>query len=128
MDLNNLDPDQIKGLISLLQNLLPNEVSSSSSSVKKKSSSKKTNTTQSKNKNDKTKSGNKFDQMAEFRMHKEDVAVDKKLSKFPPVPRTRQFTPIEVICRVCGKKEKVNPGVLESIDRYKCNKCCSSNG
>jgi hypothetical protein len=122
MDLNNLDPDQIKGLISLLQNLLPNEVSSSST---KKSSSKKTNTAQSKNKN---KSGNKFDQMAEFRMHKEDVAVDKKLSKFPPVPRTRQFTPIEVICRVCGKKEKVNPGVVESIDRYKCNKCCSSNG
>lgn len=125
MDLNNLDPDQIKGLISLLQNLLPNEVNSSAT---KKSSSKKTNTAQSKNKNNKTKSSNKFDQMAEFRMHKEDIAVDKKLSKFPPVPRTRQFTPIEVICRVCGKKEKVNPGVVESIDRYKCNKCCSSNG
>ena len=125
MDLNNLDPDQIKGLISLLQGLLPNEVNSGTT---KKGSSKKTNTVRSNNKNNKIKSSNKFDQMAEFRMHKEDVAVDKKLSKFPPVPRTRQFMPIEVICRVCGKKEKVNPGVVESIDRYKCNKCCSSNG
>lgn len=122
MDLNSLNPDQIKGLISLLQGLLPENEEVPVNQKKKKINSK------SKKGINKPKTVNKFEQMSEFRMHKEDVAIDKKLAKFPPVPRTRQFEPLEVLCRVCGKKEMVNPALVESIERYKCNKCCSSNG
>ena len=66
--------------------------------------------------------------MAEFNMHKEDVAFDKKVAKQPPVPRTRKYIPIKVKCRVCGKEESVNPMLIESADRYKCNKCSSMAG
>jgi hypothetical protein len=121
MDLNNLNEDQIKGLISLLQGLLPSEetevVEPGTMNIKPK-------------KPKKTKSSfrNKFDDMMESKMHKDDTAIDKKLAKLPPVPRTRQFTPINVVCRVCGKRESVNPALVESMERYKCNKCCSSGG
>jgi lysyl-tRNA synthetase class I len=121
MDLSNLNEDQIKGLISLLQGLLPEDDDTPIINKKKK-------TTKTKKTTAKPKKINKFEQMSEFRMHKEDIAIDKKLAKFPPVPRTRQFEPLEVLCRVCGRKEKVNPALVESIERYKCNKCCSSNG
>jgi lysyl-tRNA synthetase class I len=125
MDLNNLDPDQIKGLISLLQNLLPTEQNTSDDEeVQPDTMRIKT----QKSKKSKSKFRNKFDQMAESKMHKEDIIIDQKLSKLPPVPRTRQFTPINVVCRVCGKRESVNPNLVDSIERYKCNKCCSSGG
>lgn len=122
MDLNGLSQEQIKGLISLLQNMLPSEndpeVTEPSTMPIKTQKTKKS----------KSKFLNKFDSMAESRMHKEDCLIDQKLSKLPPVPRTRQFTPITVVCRVCGKKESVNPALVDSIERYKCNKCCSSGG
>jgi transposase-like protein len=62
-------------------------------------------------------------------MHKEDVAIDKKLAKFPPVSRARQFEMVEVKCRVCGRTETVSPSlVFEGLERYKCNNCSTSAG
>lgn len=117
MDLNSLQPEQIKGLISLLQELLPKETEQEEPI---------TAPTQKKSKKSQSKFVNKFDSMSEFRMHKEDRAVDEKLAQMPPVPRTRKFVPVSVVCRVCGRKESVNPALIDSIERYKCNKCCSS--
>jgi hypothetical protein len=71
---------------------------------------------------------NKFDNMSEKNLHKDDIEFDKKVSQLPPVPRTRLFKPVQVQCRSCGKKESVNPAVLDSIERYKCNKCCANPG
>lgn len=72
---------------------------------------------------------NKFLDMPESRMHKEDSTIDKLLAKQPPVVRTRGYQPITVSCRVCGKKEDVNPAlVVEGAARYKCNKCSTTEG
>lgn len=115
MEINNLSPDEIKQMILLLQNMLPEK----SNNVKKPRKK-----TQPKIKN-KTINLNKFDEMKEYHLHKEDSEIDKKLSKFPLVPRTRKFQPVSVICIGCGKKEKVSSSILDSPERYKCNKCCS---
>lgn len=76
----------------------------------------------------KKKSTNKFDKMAEFAMCKEDVEIDKKIRKPPPSIRNREFDFVKVQCRVCGKKDKVPPTLVESIERYKCNKCATGAG
>jgi hypothetical protein len=129
MDLDPTNPEQIKLLISMLQSMLPKEEQPS-----------KTQTTDRKvdefdNPNIKTKSTkipgarqNKFLSMPEMNMHKADVKIDQKLATQPPSPRTRSFEPVEVRCRACGKKEKVNPAILDSVDRYKCNKCSTMAG
>lgn len=126
MEPNLNSPEQIKALIQMLQNLLPQE-----DTVKE---SKKGGVKQSKIKT-KTRRAtkdsfeNKFLDMPERNMHKADSKIDKKLAVQPPSPRTRSFEPVEVRCRVCGKNEKVNPRIIpESVDRYKCNKCSSSAG
>jgi len=123
MDLNFKDPEQIKQLITLLQNLLPSEEAQpeefSSSKIKTKTRSTKT----------KHNNENKFLKMSERNMHKEDIEIDRKLSVAGPTPRTRKFEPVSVQCRVCGKKEKVNPSIIaDSVERYKCNKCSGSAG
>jgi transposase-like protein len=67
--------------------------------------------------------------MFEKNMHKEDVEIDKKLAKHPPSARSREFTPVEVTCRVCGKTEEVNPSLIyDAPNRYKCNKCSRTPG
>lgn len=71
----------------------------------------------------KTKFKNKFCDMSESTMHKSDIAIDKKLNRFPPSKRGRKYVPISVLCRVCGRREDVNPSLVDSIERYKCNKC-----
>jgi len=72
---------------------------------------------------------NKFDQMMEAHLHKEDIAIDQKLKKFGPTPRVRAFDPINVVCRVCNKKESINPALLQdTVERYKCNNCARSAG
>lgn len=71
---------------------------------------------------------NNFLKMKEASMHKDDIAIDKKLSKQPPIERSRNYKPISVRCRVCGKTEEVSPGLVESMDRYKCNKCATCPG
>jgi hypothetical protein len=118
-----LDNDDIKALIAILQKGLSNEDDSS-----KKKSKSKTSPKTKKPKSPYSDKINKFDTMPEYRMHKEDSIIDKKLAKTPPVPRNRPFIPIRVQCRVCGKQEEVNPSLVESSDRYKCNNCSSSPG
>ena len=67
--------------------------------------------------------------MPERNLHKEDVQIDKMLQKVPPVSRNRKTSFVDVCCRVCGKKEKINASLLfEAIDRYKCNKCSINPG
>lgn len=74
------------------------------------------------------KNQNKFDSMSESGMHKDDVEIDRKLRKFPPTQRSRNYKPLKIRCRVCGKEELINPTLVESVERYKCNKCSTSAG
>lgn len=126
MDLNLNNPEQIKQLIAVLQNLLPKEEDESyddepNPNIKTKSCSSK--------KSKKKAPKNKFLDMPERNMHKSDTAIDKLLITHPPTPRTREFVPVDVQCRVCGKKESVNPAMIpDSVARYKCNQCASSAG
>ena len=72
---------------------------------------------------------NKFDSMAEKNMHKQDTAIDKKLwGNNQPTERTRKFQAVTVRCRVCGKTEQVSPSLIESQERYKCNRCAGASG
>lgn len=125
MDLDINDPEKIKQLIQVLQGLLPKNDSSDEDDEPE--SKIRTKTTRSGKKNKRSK--NKFLDMPEKDMHKSDTAIDKLLNKAPPTPRNRPYEPIEVVCRVCHKKEMVSPAVVpESTDRYKCNKCSGSAG
>jgi len=137
--LNN--PDQIKNLISLLQAMLPNEEKQEQKPTKAKSKSKKeveasteepSFNSKIKTKNKRTSQGssvNKFEKMMEFNMHKDDKLIDEKLAKHPPVARTREYEPISVKCRVCGKTENINPALVhDSPSRYKCNNCSTNAG
>lgn len=139
--LNN--PEQIKSLIALLQAMLPvetNNVVEQPKKTRKKNNHQPTVVEESEpvyNNNIKTKnrkqiqatSVNKFEKMSEFNMHKDDRVIDEKLSKHPPVARTREFEPITVTCRLCGKKETVNPSLVhDSASRYKCNNCSTQAG
>lgn len=129
--LNN--PENVKLLINLLQSLLPNEnatveETSKAQPLSTKKAKLKTKSRQ-RRKSDDDQFENKFANMPEFSMHKEDTSVDKKLAKHPPVSRMREFEPVEVTCRLCGKTEVVNPGlVFEGAARYKCNNCSTQAG
>ncbi len=123
MDINELskDPDKIKQLISLLSSFLPDT-----------NDDEETNDSPIKSKTTKLNSGkkrkNKFTDMPEKNMHKEDVEIDKKLQKGPPTPRSRESSLVEASCRICGRKEKISSGLVDSLDRYKCNQCSTSAG
>lgn len=142
MDLENLknNPEQIKLLISMLSSLLP-EANEEPAPVKnpapirakKPAKKQRTNNfdgTTVKTKKSKSRSSgvNYFDSMPEKNAHKEDVEIDKKLSRYPPTTRREKVTMLQVQCRSCGKKEKVSPSMLLDQERYKCNKCSSSAG
>jgi hypothetical protein len=118
MALNN---DDIKQLIAILQKGLETEDNQQVEDKPKPKPRKK--------RAIKTKTNNnKFENMPEFSMFKQDTEIDKKLNVMPPTERTRQYKPVQVKCRSCGKEEKVNPSLVESKERYKCNKCSSSAG
>jgi hypothetical protein len=122
-----LDKDDIKALIAILQKGLIDDTSEETiEETMRINPSKKKITTARKSK--KKTATNKFDKMAEFNMCKEDIAVDKKIKKPPPSIRNRPFDFVKVQCRVCGRKEKVAPVLIESIERYKCNKCSTGAG
>lgn len=130
--LNN--PENVKLLINLLQSLLPNaneavnQTEPSKTEPAKKINKLKTKSRQRKKQSD-DEFENKFAKMPEFSMHKEDASIDKKLAKHPPVARMREFDPVEVTCRICGKTEIVSPGlVFEGAARYKCNNCSTQAG
>jgi lysyl-tRNA synthetase class I len=117
-----LDKDDIKQLIAILQKGLVEEDDEENIEVKpirKKSPKAKTS---------KTKKTNLFDNMSESSMHKDDIEIDKRLRKAPPTQRSRNYKPLKVRCRVCGKEELTNPSLVESIERYKCNKCSTTAG
>lgn len=118
-----LDQDDIKALIAILQKgLTDDEDIEVNPKPVKKNSTKKAST------NKKKKTLNKFDSMTEFSMCKEDVEIDRKIKKPPPSLRNRPFDFVSVQCRVCGKQDKVAPSMIESIERYKCNKCATGAG
>ena len=142
MDPNELlgGTEQIKVLISLLQKMIadtdnnktekpdvvPKERTTTIKTKNRKRVSDQSKETKSKNNQTST---NKFESMSEFRMHKDDSLIDKKLSKIEPVARMRDFDFIDVVCRVCGKKENIAPALLFDIpSRYKCNNCSTSAG
>lgn len=114
MNLDELknNPDQVKQLIGLLSSLLTDE--------------QKPETTKEEKSNTRE---NKFLDMSEFNMYKDDTELDKKLhANTRPVIRNRQFNYVDVQCRICGKKEQVSPGLVTSYDRYKCNRCSGTSG
>jgi len=128
MDLNELakNPDQIKALIGLLSSLLPDQQNPSEeeaddipdNAIKTK-----------KARQNKKKFVNKFLNMPEAKMHKEDTEIDKLLQVHPPTARQRDANLIDVTCRVCGKKETVAASLAtESRGRYKCNTCSTNAG
>lgn len=148
MDPNDIlkNPEQIKALISVLQGLLGQTQESteiteqpkkSTTAPSKPSSNIKTKGRQkmgSKNniaskKIELDHSDNKFEQMSEFRMHKDDCSIDKKLSVAPPVARMRDFEFIDVTCRICGRNDSIPPALLfDAPSRYKCNNCSTQSG
>lgn len=124
-----LDKDDIKALIAILQKgLVDDDINNDIEEPQPTNIRPAKKKTTSIPKNKKKKAINKFNKMAEFNMCKEDVAIDKKIKKPPPSIRNRPFDFIKVQCRVCGKKEKVAPVLIESTDRYKCNKCSTGAG
>jgi len=129
--MDNLSPQQIQQMIQLLQSMLPesNSEGAEDAIVGERTQKKSSGSIKPKLKknNKKPARENKFDEMSEKFMHKEDIAIDRKLIVQPPVPRARKFKMIQTMCRVCGKKEKVNP-MLITESGYKCNKCSGSPG
>lgn len=148
MDPNDIlkNPEQIKALISVLQALVgqapsveneteekPREThvapSKPGSNIKTRGRQKVGGNKNIKSKKTQPEDINEFDKMAEFRMHKDDRAIDKKLSVAPPVARMRDFEFVDVTCRICGKKESIAPSLLfDSPSRYKCNNCSTQSG
>jgi lysyl-tRNA synthetase class I len=126
--MDNLSPEQIKQMIAMLQSMLPSStIEQESGAVEPLSNTIKT-VSPSKIKQSQN-FVNKFDEMMEAKLHQEDKNIDKVLSVHSPTPRLRKFEPINVVCRVCGKKETVNPSMMsESPSRYKCNNCARSPG
>lgn len=123
------NPEKIKDLIAVLQALLPNSDDQPKESPPSKPKAKRKSAKSKKTEiEDSAESKNKFLEMQEMYMFKEDTSVDKKLSKNPPIPRTRRFSMITVKCRVCGRSEEVNPNLVYDASRYKCNNCSSTQG
>jgi hypothetical protein len=134
MDNIQLNPEQIQQMILMLQQMLPANTKQGgvvkSKKTKVSSENEKVNPIKTKKINMTNQHHeNKFLEMSEMSMHKSDALIDKKLNKFPPTPRSRPFELVTVKCRVCGKTEDVHPKlVLDSVDRYKCNNCSTSEG
>ena len=136
MDLNELfkDKNQIKSLITLLQQVVDSQETEDESPVENTEQqvaqpNSKIKTRESRRVVKNNGFVNKFDSMSEFNSFKADGAIDKVLSQQPPVARTREFEPINVVCRVCGKQENVNPSLAhEGPARYKCNNCSKLPG
>jgi hypothetical protein len=133
-----LDNDDIKQLIAILQKGLSSDSEKDESVAetvekprRKRGKIPQINTAlpKSTTRNKKLESSNRFDLMMEKNLHKEDLEVDKLLSKYPPTIRSREFTPVEVKCRVCGTEDSINPALMnDAPNRYKCNRCSKEPG
>lgn len=130
MDLGKLqeDPEKLKQLISLLSSLLPDETEEETATTKTKKKKPDPIKNNSRKLNTKATRENRFLDMPESGMHKEDCLIDKKLQKYPPTLRNRPVNFVKVKCRVCGKTEEISENVVDSTDRYKCNNCSTSAG
>ena len=118
----SMSPSQIKQMIAMLKQMLPED------DVEQEPQETKAGPIRTRDRKPR-QTENKFESMMEKNLHKEDIEIDKKLKKYDPTPRVRHFDPVAVVCRVCGKKESVNPSLLsDSVDRYKCNNCARSAG
>lgn len=137
----DVSKQQLLEMMKMMQTMIENIPDDTEETVKKKSVSKKTAKKKVLKKKSAPKSKiqpkgvivpdrpNLFDEMPERNMHKSDTAIDKKLNQHPPTPRSRKFSTVSVACRICGKKESIAPSLVpEDSSRYKCNKCCSSQG
>lgn len=125
------NPEQLKKFIAALSSLLPPE----ENNLPEKPKAKKTRTTKktTRKTTNKTRTSeerhNKFLDMAENNMFKEDPKVAKKLYNQPPMRRRSKKAKLSVTCRICGKREEISSALLYGDkDRYKCNKCCGSAG
>jgi hypothetical protein len=83
--MDNLTPEQIKQMIQMLQSMLPKDVSKAEEAEDEFVSTIKTKKVSAKKSNFK----NKFNDMAEKNMHKEDIEIDKKLHTADPTPRRK---------------------------------------
>lgn len=120
MPLNN---DDIKQLINILQKALVEDTTEEEVSAPDTAKAKRT---KQKKKVAKTTSDsyNKFESMPEKNMHKDDTRIDKILNQYSPTQRSREFSTIDVTCRVCGRTDTINSSLAyDSGTRYKCNKC-----
>jgi hypothetical protein len=122
-----LEKEDIMALISILQKGLETDEDTVTETSKKKKPAIKV---KNKNQNQtKDKRVNKFLEMPERNMHREDSKIDKLLSaNAPRAARNRSFQPVKVRCRLCGKEEEVGRSYVESLERYKCNKCSAMAG
>ena len=65
---------------------------------------------------------NRFDKDKD--LHKEDVAIDKILSKtVPKRDKNRPSNVLKLICTMCQRKQKVPAGIVLSPKRFRCNDC-----
>jgi hypothetical protein len=133
--MDNLTPEQIQAMIQMLQSMLPatpkNQIDNVDIDDHQETDDEDfaVKSIKTKRRHKKEKHTNKFNSMPEKNLHKEDTIIDKKLRTQPSVPRARKFSMIKVVCRVCGRREEVSPGLIQdSVDRYKCNKCSTSAG
>ena len=126
-----LSEAQIKQMIGMLKAMLPEEKEEAVAAETNVSPLINTNTP-IKNAGPSYRSGkhyNKFDDMMESRLHKDDTEIQKKLSQYPPVPRNRSVSMVNATCRICGKTEEVSASLLyEGEARYKCNSCSRGSG
>ena len=125
------NPEQLKKFIAALSSLLPPE----ENNISEKPKARKTRTTRKTTKKitSKTRASeekhNKFLDMAESVMFKEDPKIAQKLYNRPPMKRRNKKPKLSVTCRICGKREEISSSLLYGDkDRYKCNKCCGSAG
>jgi hypothetical protein len=80
---------------------------------------------------DRSNHHNKFLEMSERRLHKQDSEIDKKLwGNNKPVPRLGRTSLVEIDCYECGEPQIVSPGlVFKDPERgfiYRCNDCSLS--
>lgn len=123
-----IDKEDLKTLVLLLNKLVekidqPEKENTIKQISETKPKRKYTKRSTNEDTNEKLRNKNKFCSMPESTMHKSDVDIDKKLNRFPPSKRERQYSSINVVCRVCGRREDVNPSLVDSTERYKCNRC-----
>lgn len=127
----SLKDEDIRQLIAILQKGLSSDSDESEDNIDEQpiKNTKKITKSKADKSSKKSQRPNKFDQMMEKTMHKNDTQIDRLLNVHPPSIRTREFDPVRVQCRVCQKIEEVNPSlILDSPSRYKCNKCSGAPG